>query len=451
MTNPHRIFHTLEQQIPAAVASSKTSTPNPWPAAPAFWFGRPAKFPSPSSSKASWLWLRKRTSPWNASPASSAWPPRRLTPNRPLNERLSDRIQPFLAEVITASLGQLSHSVDTSRLLASFARVLVQDSTVEKLPKHLAHLFPGGGNQHGGDYANLKIQWICDLKNSAVEHVSLSGFTRNDQAAAPDILEVAQAGDLVLRDLGYLVTTLLPQMTDRGISFLSRHRHGTNFYDPQTGQLFDLAAHLRRCPTLDCQLLLGPERAPVRLVALPVPPEVANLRRHRAKASARRRHRSPPGKEHLFLMSWNLFLTNVPASIWPPKALVAVYRLRWRIEIVFKTWKSHLGLSPSELSHHRVAATLRPDQAALLRVGLPDVRRAGTLQCRRAQPRQPVAPGTHPRTMCLLVLRLGAWAGSIGQGGQFAEHGQIDRGAQGCFELRQRGDGGVLEERLQPL
>ena len=42
-------------------------------------------------------------------------------------------------------------------------------------------------------------------------------------------------------------------------------------------------------------------------------------------------------------------------------------------------------------------------------------------------------------------------AGPIGQGGQFAEHGQIDGGAQGRFELRQRGDGGVLEERFQPL
>ena len=73
---------------------------------------------------------------------------------------------------------------------------------------HLADLFPGGGNQHGGDYANLKIQWICDLKNSAVEQVSLSGFTRNDQAAAPDILNVARPGDLVLRDLGYLVTSI---------------------------------------------------------------------------------------------------------------------------------------------------------------------------------------------------------------------------------------------------
>lgn len=43
-------------------------------------------------------------------------------------------------------------------------------------------------------------------------------------------------------------------------------------------------------------------------------------------------------------MGWNLFLTNVPAAVWPPTTLVAVYRLRWRIEIVFKTWKSHLGL-----------------------------------------------------------------------------------------------------------
>ena len=47
---------------------------------------------------------------------------------------------------------------------------------------------------------------------------------------------------------------------------------------------------------------------------------------------------------HLFLMSWNIFLTNVPDSIWAPKTLAAVYRLRWRIEIIFKTWKSHLGL-----------------------------------------------------------------------------------------------------------
>jgi hypothetical protein len=262
-----------------------------------------------------------------------------------LNQRLSRHpIEPFLAAVITEVFGQLSHAVDTSQAFDSFARVLVQDSTVESLPPHLADLFPGGGNQHGGDYANLKIQWICDLKNSAVEQVSLSGFTRNDQAAAPDILKVARPGDLVLRDLGYRVTSVLGQFVLLGILFLSRYRHGVNLHDPLTGQPFDLAAHLRTSPVLDLPLLLGPERVPVRLVALPVPEEVANLRRHRARTSAKRRHRSPPGREHLLLMGWNLFLTNVPPSIWPPKTLAAVCRLRWRIEIIFKTWKSHLGL-----------------------------------------------------------------------------------------------------------
>ena len=43
-------------------------------------------------------------------------------------------------------------------------------------------------------------------------------------------------------------------------------------------------------------------------------------------------------------MGWNIFLTNVPRAVWPAKALAPLYRLRWRIEMIFKAWKSHLGL-----------------------------------------------------------------------------------------------------------
>lgn len=261
-----------------------------------------------------------------------------------LSQRLDHQIEPFLAQIITTMFGQLSQEVQTSRALASFKRVLLQDSTVEKLPNALAKLFPGSGNQHGQGYAALKIQWVCDLKNSSALLVALSGFTRNDQAAASDILEVAQQGDLVMRDLGYLTSQILAQFVQRLIFFLTRYKHGINLYDPHTGKPLALGGLLSAQGRLDRQVLLGPERAPMRLVALPVPEEVANLRRHRAKTSAQRRHRSPPSRMHLFLMSWNIFLTNVPASIWSPKTLVAVYRLRWRIEIIFKTWKSHLGL-----------------------------------------------------------------------------------------------------------
>lgn len=59
-----------------------------------------------------------------------------------LSERLTPAIEAFLARVITALLGQLSPSVPTSQAFRSFERVLVQDSTVETLPKHLAKLFP---------------------------------------------------------------------------------------------------------------------------------------------------------------------------------------------------------------------------------------------------------------------------------------------------------------------
>jgi hypothetical protein len=261
-----------------------------------------------------------------------------------LSQRLDHQIETFLAQVITALFVQLPQQAQTSRALASFRRVLLHDSTVEKLPSHLAKLFPGSGNQHGQNYAALKIQWVCDLKNSSALQVALSGFTRNDQAAASDIFDVAQEGDLVIRDLGYLSSQVLAQFVQRLICFLTRYKHGINLYDPRTGKLLDLQSLLSADGRVDRQVLLGPERAPMRLVALPVPEEVANLRRHRAKSSAQRRHRSPPSRMHLFLMGWNIFLTNVPASIWSPKTLVAVYRLRWRIEIIFKTWKSHLGL-----------------------------------------------------------------------------------------------------------
>src|SRR4029077_11719637 len=219
-----------------------------------------------------------------------------------LSQRLSHEIESFLVLVITALFGQLDPCVRTSQALTSFQRVLVQDSTTQTLPKHLATLFPRSGNQHGQDYAALKIQWTCDLKSGAAAQVSLSGFTRNDQTAAPDILNVARPGDLILRDLGYLVTAVLAQLVEQHIYFLSRHRHGLGLYHPQSGQLLALAQLLKTHPRLDRQVLVGPERVPVRLVALPVPEEVANLRRHRAKSSAKRRHRSPPGREHLFLM-----------------------------------------------------------------------------------------------------------------------------------------------------
>lgn len=256
------------------------------------------------------------------------------------HERLSSKIEAFLTRAAAALLQHTALPASPPGWLSRFSRVLLQDSTCEPLPEHLAKPFPGSNHQHRRKRGALKLQFITDLAGGSVLHWALSGFTRNDQAAAGDILKIAQTGDLVLRDLGFFSLKVFRGLDSLGAYFLSRCKHGLNFLDPATGEKLDLVRQLKAHPRFDGWVLAGEEKVRLRLVIEPVAEEVANERRRKARHN--RDQRLHPSKERLFLMSWNLFLTNVPAEVWPPKALFWVYRLRWRIEIIFKSWKSHL-------------------------------------------------------------------------------------------------------------
>ncbi len=257
------------------------------------------------------------------------------------HERLGLSLQSFLAQIAATLFSQISRPVQGQGWFRHFRRVLLHDSTVEALPDHLATVFPGAKNASKRSSAALKVQFICDLLHTQVLHVALSGFTRNDQAASADILKFIQPADLIIRDLGYFVLKVLEQIELKGAFFLSRYRHEMLIFEAQKGRLLDLQKLLQPGQTFDRQVLLGTQKVPMRLVAQPVPEVVANERRRKAKANRDRRLNPSPRK--LYLLGWNIFLTNVPPTVWPAKALQPIYRLRWRIEIIFKAWKSHLG------------------------------------------------------------------------------------------------------------
>lgn len=260
-----------------------------------------------------------------------------------LHKRLTDRIERFLAQVAVSLFGQLSQAPELQGWLQPFKRVLLHDSTTQALPERLAAAFPGSSNQRNRRQAALKVQLIGDLREGTVQHLSVSSFRRNDQAAAPDILAVVRPGDLILRDLGYWVLQVFERLILRGAFFLSRYHHGTTVLDPRTGKPLDLAYLLRTQGRMDREVWLGEKhKLAARLVAVPVPEAVANERRRRARAQ--RDRRLNPSPQRLFLLGWNLFVTNVDRHTWPPKAMQSIYRLRWRIEMIFKAWKSHLGL-----------------------------------------------------------------------------------------------------------
>ena len=192
----------------------------------------------------------------------------------------------FLRSSVFALIKELAH-VNRLRqcdLFYPFQRVWLQDSTNLPLPDHLAKKFPGPGNGRKKTSASLKIQAVYDLLSESFHQFHVSGFTRTDQMAAADILQVARKGDLIIRDLGYSSMAVFQKMLDRGIDFLSRLSARVSVYDPVSLKKIDLAEVLRNSGSLDCQVLVGASaKLPVRLVALRVPEEVANQRRRKAK------------------------------------------------------------------------------------------------------------------------------------------------------------------------
>lgn len=261
-----------------------------------------------------------------------------------LAKRLNTTCVRFLRQSLFAALASTSQLQTQIALgtFRSFRRVLLQDSTALALPARLAAIFPGSGNQHHRQTAALKIQTTYDALHEQFVHFALTQFTRNDQAASGDILEIVRPGDLVLRDLGYFALDIFAKLTAFEVFFLSRYRHGTALYRPD-GTPIDLLAVLRQQGTLDTPVLVGTRhRLPVRLVAIPVPAQVANARRRALRHNRNRSVR--PSAEHLALLDWELFLTTVPPETWTANMVGAVYGVRWRIEIIFKTWKQHLHL-----------------------------------------------------------------------------------------------------------
>lgn len=249
----------------------------------------------------------------------------------------------LLKAVLAQKYAQCHSSKLVSKLLSYFPRVLVEDSTCVHLPSNLAAAFPGA-HSNKGEAATARIQCRIELHTHRIEHLAVQCFRDNDQKFAWHILQTIQAGDLILRDLGYGVLWVFRYIAQKSAFFLSRHRFDVNIYEPDSMSPIDLAVIFEksmRCgvSSFELSVLVGQkELLPVRFIAIRAPQAVANERRRKAKLD--RNQSANHSKAYMDSLDWTLFITNVPIHVWTHRQILQVYGLRWRIEIIFKAWKS---------------------------------------------------------------------------------------------------------------
>ena len=124
--------------------------------------------------------------------------------------------------------------------------------------------------------------------------------------------------------------------------WLSRVNSQCQLYD-ESGHLWNLVDFLEKhCDIeMDVSVSLGAkEKLPCRLLAVRVPEKVAETRRGKLKAEARRKGRKV-SKRSLKLASWTVLCTNVPLELLQLNEAFVLMRARWQIELLFKLWKDH--------------------------------------------------------------------------------------------------------------
>lgn len=232
-------------------------------------------------------------------------------------------------------------------ILAKFDRVLIQDSTLVQLPQ--SHYgYSSGVSNSTSVKAISRIQTVFDLLTNSIIKLEKCSYSQSDMAYSKHILDIIREGDLIIRDLGYFVTSVFAQINNKGAYFLSKLHMSVLLFNCNTHKEIDLvklikANEKKGIYNFDLEVLLSNKnKIPVRLVGYRVTQEQARKKR---KLQILSRHKNCKiTYKSKFLTRYNLFICNISSDHLDIEELYQLYSLRWTIEMMFKDWKHNFNL-----------------------------------------------------------------------------------------------------------
>ena len=156
-------------------------------------------------------------------------------------------------------------------------------------------------------------------------------------------------GEIRIADRAYLQPDRIARVLQAGGDILVRAGWKNARWAEADGRPVDLLGELSRAAPaglLDRPIWIARRNAPalaLRLVAVKKPDAAAEQARRKARRQAQKEGYQL-SLATLAATDWVILLTSLPPDTFPTADVLALYRLRWRIELAFKRLKSLIGL-----------------------------------------------------------------------------------------------------------
>lgn len=209
-------------------------------------------------------------------------------------------------------------------------------------------------------------------------HERFGHFELTDQQAGETLDRIPVIkGEIRLADRAYLQPDRMAVLLEAGADFVIRAGwKGARWLDAEGGAV-DLMAEFRKAVArglIDRPIWIerkrGGEPLALRLVAVKKPAQAAAAARRKARRDAQREGYQL-SKRTLLAADWVILVTSLAPEDFSTADVLALYRLRWRIELGFKRLKSLIGLKgppgadersarPHVLAHLLIILLLEP-------------------------------------------------------------------------------------------
>jgi hypothetical protein len=189
-----------------------------------------------------------------------------------------------------------------------------------------------------------RIHGAFDLPGERFGHFEVTDEKGGEQL---DLIPVVR-GEIRIADAAYVQPERIAAVLAKGADVLVRTAWRNGRWLDRNGALFDFIAAFKAASggLIDQPIRLhraGGEPLNLRLVAARLPPEAAEAARRRARRAAQKRG-GTVSAEALIAAEWVVVVTSLSAEEFSTGDTLALYRLRWRVELAFKRLKSIIGL-----------------------------------------------------------------------------------------------------------